>query len=561
MATLTEAQKREIGQHFVFGFHGHEASDDIKTLIKDYYLGNVILFKRNVQSTAQVYHITTELQSLAKEAGHALPLLIGTDQENGLVSAFSVSHAGTQFPGAMALAASGSPELATEVSTATAKELKAAGINWVYSPVADVNSDPRNPVIGVRSYSDDPETASRYVTAVSNAFTAQNVAPSAKHFPGHGNTHVDSHLSLPRILVDKVSLVATELVPFKALIRDNVGSIMTGHMALPNITGDDTPCSLSRAITTDLLRGELGYNGVVVTDCLEMEAVAETYGSEGGTVGSLQAGADIVMICHTYSRHVGAIEATYAAVAEGKLSFDELVGSGKRIAALKAKVAGTWDNAFAAFPTEQVAALQKEHQLLSRRAYAASISHIPNSKPFAPLSTAGPAVLFTPRIESLNRAVDDAEAQLRDAAGRVRNTAAPSYSAFAKSIAVRVPAVEHVVYAPDEEISPALADNLRAAGSIIFATRNGYEKGAWQVAFLEKVLQAASSGERGVDSRFVAVSTCGPYDLLALKEVAVPAIATFEFTVPALEAAGAAIYGESAITGTVPVKMAAANAA
>ena len=389
---------------------------------------------------------------------------------------------------------------------------------------------------------------------MSNAFTAQNVAPSAKHFPGHGNTHVDSHLSLPRILVDKASLSSTELVPFKALIHENIGSIMTGHMALPNITGDDVPCSLSRAITTDLLRGELGYDGVVVTDCLEMEAVAETYGSEGGAVLSLRAGADVVMICHTYKRHIGAVEATYAAVKEGSLSLDELKASGKRIAALKDKVAGTWDDVFTTFQAEQVNALKKEHQLLSLRAYTASIAHIPNSKPFVPLSTVGPAILFTPRIESLNRAVDDAESQLRDASGHIRNTAGPSFSAFAASIAARVPAIEHVVYAPGDEIPPAVVENLSGAGSIVFVTRNGYEKGAWQVAFLEKVLQVAGSGERGLE-RFVAVSTCGPYDLLALGQIAVPAIATFEFTVPALEAAAAAIYGENAITGRVPVRM------
>ncbi|RPD60759.1 glycoside hydrolase [Lentinus tigrinus ALCF2SS1-6] len=552
MSSLTEAERREIGQHFVFGFHGHQVSDEIKTLIRDYYLGNIILFKRNVESIADVHRLTSELQALAKEAGHTRPLLIGIDQENGLVSAFSIPGAGTQFPGAMALAASGSPELATEVNTATGKELKAAGINWVYSPVADVNSDPRNPVIGVRSYSDDPTTASRFVKAVSAAFTAQNVAPSAKHFPGHGNTHVDSHLSLPRILVDKASLKTTELVPFEALVRDDVASIMTGHMALPLVTGDDTPCSLSRAITTDLLRGEMGYEGVVVTDCLEMEAVAETYGSEGGAVRALQAGADIVMICHRYERHVGALEATYAAVKEGTLSMDALKASGVRIATLKDKFAGSWDDVFTSFPAS-VVALQQEHQLLSRRAYAASISHLPNSQVFAPLSNVGLAVLFTPRMESLNRAVDDAEDQLRDAAGNLRNTVGPSYSAFAKSIAQRVPAVEHVVYAPNEEISGALAENLRAAGSVIFVARNGYEKGAWQVDLFKKVV--AAMGDRS--SKLIAVSSCAPYDLLTLGALPIPAIATFEFTVPALEAAAAAIYGEAPVSGTMPVKMTA----
>ncbi|KAH9922325.1 glycoside hydrolase [Epithele typhae] len=555
MSALSEADRRDIGQHFVFGFHGHTASDDIKTLITDYFLGHVILFKRNVQSIAQVHAITTELQSLAKAAGHERPLMIGIDQENGLVSAFSIPNAGTskRSPGAMALAASGSTDLATEVTTATAKELKAAGINWVYSPVADVNNDPRNPVIGVRSYSDDPTVASRFVKAVSEAHTAHKVAPSAKHFPGHGNTHVDSHLSLPRINVDKDSLASIELVPFNALVKIGIASIMTGHMALPLVTGDDTPCSLSRAITTDLLRGEMGYQGVVVTDCLEMEAVAETYGSEGGAVRALQAGADVVMICHTYKRHVGAIEAAYAAVASGALSMDELLASGARVAAMKDAFAGSWDDIFAPLRPSDVAALQDANATLSARAYAATIAHLPNSATFTPLSTAGSAVVFTPRMESLNRAVDDAESQLRDAAGRLRNTVGPSYSAFAQAVATRVSQVEHVVYAPGDELDAPLLEHIRGAGSVIFATRNGYDTGAWQTEYLRKVVAAvASTGGAG---RMATVSTCAPYDLLALEKLEVPAIATFEFTVPALTAAAAALYGESVISGTVPVKV------
>ena len=183
----------------------------------------------------------------------------------------------------------------------------------------------------------------RYASAVSKGLTEAKVAPSAKHFPGHGNTHVDSHLSLPRIMSSKDTLSATELVPFKALVENQVATIMTGHMALPLITGDDTPCSLSRQITTNLLKEEMGYDGVIVTDCLEMEAVAEKYGSEGGAVLALQAGADVVMICHTMSRQQGAIERTYAAVSDNSLSISSLRESGRRIAALKTQLAGTWD--------------------------------------------------------------------------------------------------------------------------------------------------------------------------------------------------------------------------
>ncbi|OJT12341.1 Beta-hexosaminidase [Trametes pubescens] len=451
----------------------------------------------------------------------------------------------------MALAATGSIDLASEVSEATAKELRAAGINWAYSPVGDVNSDPRNPVIANIS---DASNVARHVRAVSAALTSGRVAPSAKHFPGHGNTHVDSHLSLPSILVDKSALKATEVVPFEAVVRDGIASIMTGHMALPLVTGDDTPCSLSRTITTDLLREELGYTGVIVTDCLEMEAVAEKYGSEGGAVLSLQAGADIAMICHTFRRHVGAIKATYAAVGEGRLSMDALKTSGARIAAMKDKFAGNWGDVFIPFDADLAAKLKEDHRLLSARAYAASLSHIPNTRPFTPLSKAGPAVLFTPRMENINPAVDDPEGQLRDAAGRLRNTAGPSFLALAASIAKRAPVVEHVVYAPGEEISGTLGDNLRGAASVIFVTRNGFERGAWQVEHLRRVIEVVR-GESGLQ-KMVAVSSCGPYDLLAAGKLKVPGIATYEFTIPALEAAAAAVYGEMDISGTIPVTMA-----
>lgn len=145
---MTEDIRRSVGQQFVFGFHGFELSEDIKILIRDYHIGNIILMKRNIKNTAQTRKLVQDLQRFAKESGHRKPLLIGIDQENGLVSAFSSPTAGTQFPGAMAIAATGSAELVEKVAAATAKEMRMTGINWVYSPVADVNTDPRNPVIG-----------------------------------------------------------------------------------------------------------------------------------------------------------------------------------------------------------------------------------------------------------------------------------------------------------------------------------------------------------------------------------------------------------------------------
>jgi beta-glucosidase-like glycosyl hydrolase len=348
-------------------------------------------------------------------------------------------------------------------------------------------------------------------------------------------------------MASKESLAATELVPFKALVESRIATIMTGHMALQNITGDDTPCSLSREITTSLLREEMGYEGVIVTDCLEMEAVAEKYGSEGGGVLALQAGADIVMICHTMSRQQGAIEKTYAAVADGSLPLAALEESGKRIQTLKDKFAGTWDSVISSTVNmESWNELKKTNAELTQLAYAASMTMLSNPKNALPLSSGStPILVFTPRMESINLAVDDADGILRDGEGRLRNTAGPSYHAFAAAIAQRA-AIEHVVYGPKDTV----ADNLlQSATSIIFATRNGFDKGQWQVEYLKSVIQKLEN------KTLVVVSTCAPYDVLGLEEVPGAVVATMEFTVPALETAVKVIFGEAEGKGTVPVSL------
>ncbi|KAJ6504856.1 glycoside hydrolase family 3 protein [Mycena vitilis] len=535
---MDASTKRRIGQHFVFGFHGQCVSPDIKTLIQEYFVGNVILMKRNVEDAAQVHALVRELQTLARDAGHTKPLMIGIDQENGLVSAFSRSGAGTQFPGAMALAATGSPEVAEEVSFASGRELKLAGINWAYSPVADVNSDPRNPVIGVRSFGDDPEQVGVFANAVSKGLTNAGIAPSTKHFPGHGDTSVDSHLALPRIMKSRLGLHATELPPFKTLISQGVATIMTGHMALPAITGSDAPCSLSRAITTDLLRGELGFDGLVVTDCLEMDAISDksqgACGVEEGAVRALEAGADIVMICHTMAWQRGAVLETYRAVESERLTLNET-----RIDALKDKFAGTWEDVLGErdnFDTEWEKT-KKESAALSDKAYRMSTTLI-NGTSALPLPSGQPVALFTPLMESLNKAVDDADGVLRTKGGAVRNTAGPSFLAFAESIGKRAPCT-HAVYQPD------LALKVPAeAKAVIFTLRNA-DRYPWQ---LDSLKQLAAC----VQIPIVVVGSCAPYDAASVTQF--PYIATFEYTPVALEGAARVIYGEGPAVGVVPVK-------
>lgn len=530
MISLTTTVKREIGQHFVFGFHGHEISEDVKVLIRDYHVGNIIIMKRNVQSVKQVYRLVQSLQQVAKESGHSRPLMIGIDQENGLVSAFSnttaSTDAGTQFPGAMALAATGSPEIAEDCSAATAREMRLAGINWAYSPVADVNSNSKNPVIGVRSFGDDPDEVAKYASAVCRGLMRGEVAPCAKHFPGHGDTYVDSHLALPVINKTENELMETELIPFYTLVKSGVPTIMTGHMALPLVTGDNTPCSLSKTITTDLLREKMGYGGVIVTDCLEMNAVAAPYTPQRGALMALQAGADIVMICHTMQTQVGAIEETYVAIENGSLSLESLRQSGERIAALKVAFAGaSWGDVFGPFHEQVLADLLIRNARLSAESYAASTALVRGPLPVINRDD-GPVLVMTP---------------------------VPYYLAFAQSVALRVNS-RHLVYAPlpmhgQGQLPDEISGALGTASAIIFVTRSA-DRTSWQIDYLRRLLQ-----EKRGTTHIIILASCGPYDMVGAPDIQEPTLASFEYTPSALEAAAAVIFGEHEAKGRVPVSL------
>lgn len=359
---------------------------------------------------------------------------------------------------------------------------------------------------------------------------------------------MDSHVGLPRIVKTREQLHATELVPFKQLVVKGVATMMTGHMALPLIVGENTPCSLSRIITTDLLRTELGFEGVIVTDCLEMDAVVDTYGTEKGAVKALQAGADVVMICHRIERQKGAIQATYDAVQSGTVSLDELKTSGKRIQALKERFAESWDVVLSPnLDMERFQELRRISELASSEAYIKSIAVLRDEKRILPLkiSSTESVFVFTPEMETLNRAVDDAENVIRLADGKLRNAAGPSYLAFANSVSQRIGArATHVVYGPGDEPPAA----VRGATIIIYATRCA-DRGKWQIEYLRSLLNAVGGAQ------VVILATLTPYEIftpVAGREAAY--LCSFEFTHAALDTAAAVIFGGLRAKGRLPVR-------
>lgn len=381
----------------------------------------------------------------------------------------------------------------------------------------------------------DPREVAKYAIAVSDGLTDGGIAPSAKHFPGHGDTHVDSHLALPVIKKTESELRETELVPFRALIESGVATIMTGHMALPLIVGEDdkeTPCSCSRTVTTGLLRDQLGFGGVIVTDCLEMDAVAAKYTTQKGAVLSLQAGADVAMICHTMRLQTGAIEETYKAVTKGELSLDALRESGGRIDELKARFAGTWEGALGELDERRLAEIVEANAKLSEEAYKASTAIVNGPLPEV---KAGPVLVLTPETESINRAVDDADG--------ARNTAGAHYIAFAASVRARWPETQHIAYTRGEDEGVVAA--LRRAALVIFVTRNA-DRSVWQMDYLRKV-------RRHVLGPVVLLASCGPYDLVDAPDVEYACVMSFEYTPAALESAAGLIFGERDRSGRVPV--------
>jgi beta-N-acetylhexosaminidase len=270
--------------------------DSFRQLIRRYHLGGIIYFawSDNVQDPQQIASLSNGVQRVATTSGSRVPALVSTDQEQGVV--VRVTEPATQFPGSMALGAARDPALAHAAAAITGEELRAMGINENFAPVADVNVNPENPVIGVRSFSSDPGLASSLTEAQVRGYQRERVASTAKHFPGHGDTNVDSHTGLPVIDHSREELESIDLPPFEAAIDAGVESIMTAHIVVPALDDSGRPATLSRPILTDLLRREMGFDGVVVTDALTMEGVREMFGDDRVPIEAIKAGADILLM-------------------------------------------------------------------------------------------------------------------------------------------------------------------------------------------------------------------------------------------------------------------------
>ncbi|MEW6544575.1 MAG: beta-N-acetylhexosaminidase [Nitrospirota bacterium] len=326
------ALRDQIGQLFMLGFAGTSVSAELADLLREYKPGGVILFARNLERVEQIVALTNGLQKLSPDS----PLLIAIDQEGGRVSRLPAGF--TIFP-PCALLGSCQPteralDLAYRAAAVTASELRAVGVNMNMAPVLDVNTNPANPIIGDRAFSADPAAVSELGLATLRGLQDRRVVACGKHFPGHGDTEADSHKELPVVRASRERLQTVELLPFRHAIRHGLATIMTAHVLYPALD-ENAPATLSAPILTGLLRNELGFDGVVLTDDLEMQAIGDHYGVGEAAVLALQAGADLLLICQERERQVAAMQTVRRAVEDGTIAPSSLEASLRRIAALK----------------------------------------------------------------------------------------------------------------------------------------------------------------------------------------------------------------------------------
>jgi beta-N-acetylhexosaminidase len=311
---------------FCVGFHGITMPEHLRPWLEA-DLGGVILFRRNLQDLSQICRLTAALHAAA-----AAPLLLGVDQEGGRVTRLPAPF--LTPPAAAILGASRDEALTADLARAMGRELGAAGFTWNLAPVLDVHTNPRNPIIGDRAFSHDPECVARLGVAAIRGFADAGILATAKHFPGHGETMADSHLTLPESPQPPARWRAVEFVPFRLAIRSGVPLVMVAHLCCPALD-PEFPSSLSGPIITGILREELGYDGVVVSDDLEMEAIAARFDLGEAAVRFLEAGGDLILICHDAGRQRAAMAAVEAAIRTGRLSEERLATSVDRIARLR----------------------------------------------------------------------------------------------------------------------------------------------------------------------------------------------------------------------------------
>ncbi|MCM3705884.1 MULTISPECIES: glycoside hydrolase family 3 protein [Cytobacillus] len=525
--------EEKVGQMLMPDFRTWEGQNvtemlpEIEKLVKDYHLGGVILFRENVVTTEQTATLVSDYQKAAEKFG----LLMTIDQEGGIVTRL---QSGTDMPGNMALGAARSEEISRKVGKAIGEELSSLGINMNFAPVMDVNNNPDNPVIGVRSFGEDPQLVADMGVAYTEGLQSAGVAATAKHFPGHGDTAVDSHLGLPEVPHDKERLKEVELYPFQKGMEAGVDAIMTAHVTFPKIddtkaisqkTGEEIaiPATLSHKVLTELMREEMGYEGVITTDAMNMNAIAEHFGPVDAAIRAVKAGTDIVLMPVGLKE---VAEGLLNAVKNGEIPEKRIESSVERILTLKIKRGIIKEETPQPIDEKITNALEvvgsEEHKQIEKEAAERSITVVKNEGNALPL-----------KLSPEDNIVVVGNTYITDLSNSVGKFHANST------------VIQTSSYALTEEQK----QQIRNASAVLVGSHTSNVSGrSPDSAQMQMVNSIIAESEVPV----IAVGIRNPYDIMAYPEIDAY-IAQYGFRTASFDSAAGVIFGQINPSGKLPV--------
>ncbi|TDO93300.1 glycoside hydrolase family 3 protein [Enemella evansiae] len=536
--------EQKIGQLFVQDVYGSDPNTpdqrNVKNfgeavparIVEKYHLGGVIYFAwtDSFKNPEQVARLSNGLQQAALRSGGKVqvPLQVATDQEQGVVTRFGPPA--TQFPGSMALGAGRSTADARVAAGITGAELRAVGINVDFAPCSDVNVNPLNPVIGVRSFGSNPGMVAEMVAAQVDGYQLDGkVSSSTKHFPGHGDTATDSHTGLPIITHTREQWEQIDAPPFRAAIARGVDMVMTAHLVMPAFDDSGDPATLSKPVITGLLRGELGYDGVVITDALTMQGVREKYGDAEVAVRALEAGVDQLLMCPAIQPAIAAIN---EALGSGRLTEADLDAKVRRILRMKFR------RGMVAQPLADIAAINgivgtAAHQATAAKVSDRTVTLVKNDAKALPLKPAGTSILVTGYGVSTTQVTAD-ELTKRGATARAMQTGTSPSDATIASVVAAAQSVDTVIVLTNKAWDTAVTD-----------------KTAGQQKLVKQLL--------ATDKTIIVVAVRDPYDI-AYFDQAPTYVATYSYSPVTPPSLVRVLTGEVNPQGKLPVDIPVAGA-
>ncbi len=513
------AARRAAGRLCLVDFSGPSPSPALERLIADRHIMGVVLFRKNVDSPSQVAGLTDALQRLAREAA-APPPWVAIDHEGGAVTRFSPCAGGplrvTSLPSAMALGAAGDPALASAAGRVAGCDLRAIGIHLNFAPVLDVNTNPSNPVIGARAFGDSPSEVAALGVAYIQGLQEAGVAAVGKHFPGHGDTSVDSHLGLPRVGHGRERLEVVEMAPFAAAVRAGVAGIMTAHAAYPALDPSGVPATMSEPILRGILRERWGFGGLVFTDSMSMRAIADNYGAGDAAVAAVRAGCDVVLALGEEAAQQEMLDRLAAAIEQGEITEARLA----EIRSRAAEAAGRWGIGAARPAGAAAPSMVPEHGQIAERIASTAVTLVRDRSGAIPVRSGQVGVVTVPP----------------PAAASSERVTGPGCG-LALALRRQGAAVREV----------SLDDASTADGVIVAVTcaQGAPEAGA---------VAAVRSLYRRVGDRLIVVGAGAPYEAAALPEI--PAyLAAYGPDEPSMSAAARVLLGRAPARGKLPVRL------